>query len=650
MNKEILLTITMLVSNREETIEKCMKSLKHLMDTVPSELIVVDTAGNETCMEIVRQYTDKIVKFTWCNDFAAARNAGVYQAQGCWLMYLDDDEWFESTEELEAFFLSGEFRNYNAASYIVRNYTERDGSRWKDTSVGRLVKRGKETCFQGKIHEYLYPVKQPVRFLNDYVHHYGYIFESNQKKIEHSWRNIKPLLEMLRENPKDYHTTTQLIQEYVTAEEYFSAIELAKETREGADCWDMHRERYTSYAAVTEMKLYIRQKRYWDGYQTGKEILGDKKISVLAKGCIYNQMVGCCFQLEKYEEAILYIELFKKGLKEWEAYPKKQWLDCLAVSEDYLVPEELMRLTFLCLHIDVLQKEWEKAGKVMLSVNWEADRLRMLTDTGEDVISTLEKADFNEKYVIALEHIKMQEEFEKALYTEVDKAEGEESLKLMRYFSLLPPENINICKYHLIYAGVQNDRQSAALTLEKMKEEHYPLFLIDERYWNSLLKLNIDINEYTDNISIYDWMELTRRLWQCLDEKACETVYLCLTKRIEKKDIRYIYISALWQEKQLAGRKEEMTEPEEVWAALYHLAQYWVSCAASLYREDVFMGDLIGAIPPAYQFGWYILQAKAVKEQDCHLFIRKIADAAKVYPAMKELCKKVMQGTVDKSE
>ena len=63
MKQEIILTITMLVSDREETIEKCMQSLVHLRTAVPSELIVVDTAGNEKCMSIVREYTDKIVPF-----------------------------------------------------------------------------------------------------------------------------------------------------------------------------------------------------------------------------------------------------------------------------------------------------------------------------------------------------------------------------------------------------------------------------------------------------------------------------------------------------------------------------------------------------------------------------------------------------------
>ena len=93
MEKEILLTITMLVSDRTETIEKCMKSLKSLLERVSSELIVVDTARNKICLEIVKEYADKIIPFVWCNDFAKARNYAISKCKGHWIVFLDADEY-----------------------------------------------------------------------------------------------------------------------------------------------------------------------------------------------------------------------------------------------------------------------------------------------------------------------------------------------------------------------------------------------------------------------------------------------------------------------------------------------------------------------------------------------------------------------------
>ncbi|MEA5070202.1 MAG: hypothetical protein VB067_14515, partial [Christensenellaceae bacterium] len=60
----IKLTISLLVSNRIDTIRKCLDSIKPLLTQLPSELIVVDTVGEEDSdgsLAVAREYTDKIV-------------------------------------------------------------------------------------------------------------------------------------------------------------------------------------------------------------------------------------------------------------------------------------------------------------------------------------------------------------------------------------------------------------------------------------------------------------------------------------------------------------------------------------------------------------------------------------------------------------
>ena len=153
--KDILLTITMLVSNRPDTTEKCLASMQPLLNAIPSELIVVDTAGNEECMEIVKKYTNKIVHFKWNNDFAAARNAGLRKAKGQWVMYIDDDEWFEDISEIVNFFTTGKYKEYVTAAYVTRNYTDHTGRGYNDRNAVRLTKLTPETQFKGRIHEQL---------------------------------------------------------------------------------------------------------------------------------------------------------------------------------------------------------------------------------------------------------------------------------------------------------------------------------------------------------------------------------------------------------------------------------------------------------------------------------------------------------------
>ena len=119
-----VLTISLLSSNRKDTIRKCLDSLNTLRERVDSELIIVDTGNNEEMRKIHEEYTDLIIPFTWCNDFSKARNVGLNAAKGEWFLYLDDDEWFIDTVDIEEFFLSGEYRDYGLAYYIQRNYGE----------------------------------------------------------------------------------------------------------------------------------------------------------------------------------------------------------------------------------------------------------------------------------------------------------------------------------------------------------------------------------------------------------------------------------------------------------------------------------------------------------------------------------------------
>ena len=90
-NKPIL-SISILISNRLDTIRRCLDSLAPLMQRVSSELILVDTSGNPEVNVICHEYTDQVEKFTWCNDFSKARNTGLKErpANGlCFLMMMN---------------------------------------------------------------------------------------------------------------------------------------------------------------------------------------------------------------------------------------------------------------------------------------------------------------------------------------------------------------------------------------------------------------------------------------------------------------------------------------------------------------------------------------------------------------------------------
>ena len=135
---KLQLTISLLVSDRKETLKRCLDSIVPLLKEVNSELIIVFTGKDESVLEIARQYTSHIIPFTWCNDFSKARNAGLTEASGEWFLYLDDDEWFENVTEIVEFFKSGEYRDYETATYVQRNYDDWEGRFYNDAQVGRM--------------------------------------------------------------------------------------------------------------------------------------------------------------------------------------------------------------------------------------------------------------------------------------------------------------------------------------------------------------------------------------------------------------------------------------------------------------------------------------------------------------------------------
>ena len=199
----MILSIGMIVKNEEKYLEKCLNGLKPILDNVDSELIIADTGSTDRTVEIAKQFTDNVFHFEWIDDFAAARNSTLEKARGEWYMFVDGDEIFDSCDDLIRFFNSGEYRKYNAASYIIRNLLsnpgEVNGTHYTDFNAPRLARIQPHTQFVGKIHEHLNTYIAPFRKLNDIVLHYGYLYENDAEMKEKMTRNIELLEKRLKE-------------------------------------------------------------------------------------------------------------------------------------------------------------------------------------------------------------------------------------------------------------------------------------------------------------------------------------------------------------------------------------------------------------------------------------------------------------------
>lgn len=313
-----LLSISMLVSNnRRDTIEKCMESLVPLMKAVPSELIIVDTGCTDGSVDIARKYADKVVQFTWCKDFSAARNTGLSECTGEWFLYLDDDEWFEDVSELIAFLKSEEKNHCDAVWYIQRNYDNFEGTAHNDTFVGRMAKLTPETRFCGKIHEWLSPLPKMIKRTNAYVHHYGYVFKSEEDRLKHLERNLTLEEEAVRDNPKDIRMCCQLVQEYRAAHRYEDAEKLARETLKNTE-YEVTNS-FVQYLMLVIPRIYREQERYEDAIAAFENL---EKTAVLLhqtkQGLYYEKALTYGF-LKQNENVV---RTYLKYLEELTVLPK----------------------------------------------------------------------------------------------------------------------------------------------------------------------------------------------------------------------------------------------------------------------------------------------------------------------------------------
>jgi tetratricopeptide (TPR) repeat protein len=82
------LSLCMIVRDEEATLRHCLASVMGAVD----EVIMVDTGSRDRTVAIGKELGATVYSFTWCDDFAAARNESLKKAHGDWILVLDADE------------------------------------------------------------------------------------------------------------------------------------------------------------------------------------------------------------------------------------------------------------------------------------------------------------------------------------------------------------------------------------------------------------------------------------------------------------------------------------------------------------------------------------------------------------------------------
>lgn len=185
------LSLCMIVKNEEEKLERCLQSVKDVVD----EIIIVDTGSTDSTKDIARKFTDNIFDFTWNDSFADARNASIEKATGDWILILDADEVLKkgSREDFEKLMNIPTTTPVGYQVHITSVVDSNGDTEEIESYMIRFFPNLPSLRFKGDVHEWLEdstktiltPVTQTIRLFHD-----GYLTRNMEKKSD---RNLKLL-------------------------------------------------------------------------------------------------------------------------------------------------------------------------------------------------------------------------------------------------------------------------------------------------------------------------------------------------------------------------------------------------------------------------------------------------------------------------
>ena len=322
-NQKPLLTISLLISNRPETVRKCIESILPILEAIPSELILTDTSKNAEMNALCHEYTEQVYEFEWVKDFSKARNFGLEKAKGEWFMFLDDDEWFVDVQGFIDFFQSGEYKKYGHADYLTRNFYDPECTQFGDCWVSRMFRRDEDIRYEGIVHEIFAPVRGPKKYIHCMTHHIGYIFLTEEKRKAHSERNITLLFEQLKVEPKNLRWQGQLVLEYRFRADWENEVSFCRECLEDAKDFStpsQYNHLGTFYAGLIEGLFYL--KEYEESIAVCQRALEDTRCTELAKALYLLRLAENFAMLDEWEKAKTYATSYLKEYK--TLHPQKE--------------------------------------------------------------------------------------------------------------------------------------------------------------------------------------------------------------------------------------------------------------------------------------------------------------------------------------
>ena len=608
MNKEhILLSISMLISGRDE-MEKSLNSLLYFKNAFPTEIILVDTGCNEKQRALAEQYADKIINFTWCNDFGAARNAGLKEAQGEWFMYLDDDEWFDDPQEIIKFFITGEYQKYNSASYIVRNYMDPNGNNYIDSYPSRMVKLNSSIHFVGRIHEFLTPFCEPRKEFNDFVHHYGYVYKNEQEHVKHVWRNIEPLLVIRKEYPGDPRWIMQLDQEYFSAYDYEKVITTSIE---GLEEWRKYKKNLTYmpihigaiYAylllAFENLERYQEEKKWLrQAFSEPLNQLDTMEVCI----AFYNMMGARVYGNLSDDLCITYYKKYKDCYDKLKSNRTAMETKTAGVVTSIFGNAYFAETFMMCLPIFMKRKKWKIIQENILIVDWKQIESFSNDIKNKKVLETMCTTEYHGLYTELAEKMLGDGNYFHTLYPTIQALQKEYELEgkkdeihnLHHIVAPLPSKHFYIIASKILWKNAQKESGIEECYEELFLKYADNILEIEDSIWDIAEERKIEIEPFFMQLDYRTW----RRTLESMEHWGSGEDWNKWNSRIREwksgEDIRYDLFDIKYMGSNLAKITKKTESLPALENQLWTYADMVYEFYQPYYREDVLQENSIG--------------------------------------------------------
>ena len=237
-------SLCLIVRDEEASLPRCLASLK----PVVHEMIIMDTGSTDRTVDIATAFGAKVYSHVWNGNFSAARNHGIDQAAGGWILIMDADEVISKLDyEQIGLAVAASTGKREALSVLTRNYTDKvqakgwtanDGvypddeaaDGWQPSWKVRLFPNQKQIRFRGDVHEMVEASLRgsgyEIRKASFVVHHYGELEADAATAAEKQRRYFESGMKKLEQNPDDLAAMAELAVQAGELGEFEQAIVL----------------------------------------------------------------------------------------------------------------------------------------------------------------------------------------------------------------------------------------------------------------------------------------------------------------------------------------------------------------------------------------------------------------------------------------